>query len=180
MNIKLELLLAAKVMLALLVGGFMGWDRKHIHPAAGVRTYAAVCLGACLFGSLSLSVPEAAERERIAAQVVSGIGFLGAGVIMRERGRIAGLTTAATLWAAAAVGLAIAFGMYLLAIITSLLLFTLLEMHRLRGWGFSPNENPKQDDNAEPSRQAASSFSPMPGQQPVQHNGSADQGQRDK
>ena len=146
MNIKLELILAGKVLLALFVGGFMGWDRKHIRPAAGIRTYAAVCLGSCLFGCLSLAVPEPAERSRIAAQIVSGIGFLGAGVILRDRGRIAGLTTAATIWAAAAVGLAIAFGMYLLAVITALLLFTLLEMHRLRGWEFSPSENPRQEE----------------------------------
>jgi putative Mg2+ transporter-C (MgtC) family protein len=154
MNIKLELILATKVLLALFVGGFMGWDRKHIRPAAGIRTYAAVCLGSCLFGCLSLSMPEPAERSRIAAQIVSGIGFLGAGVILRERGRIAGLTTAATIWAAAAVGLAIAFGMYLLAIITALLLYTLLEMHRLRGWEFSRSENPRQDEADEKSELA--------------------------
>src|SRR5438093_13750458 len=130
MELKLQVVLAGRALLALLIGGFMGWDRKHIRPAAGIRTYAAVCLGSCVFDSLSLNVPEVSERARIAAQIVSGIGFLGAGVILRERGRIAGLTTAATIWAAAAVGLAIAFGMYLLAIVAALLLFTLLEMHR--------------------------------------------------
>jgi putative Mg2+ transporter-C (MgtC) family protein len=156
MNIKLELILTAKVLLAAFVGGFIGWDRKHVRPAAGIRTYSAVCLGACLFGALSLSMPEPSERSRIAAQVVSGIGFLGAGVILRERGRIAGLTTAATIWASAAVGLAIASGMYLLAVITGLLLFTLLEMHRRRSWEFSPDENAKQDDNAGPQSPGSS------------------------
>ena len=68
MESKLQLILAARALLALLIGGFMGWDRKHIRPAAGIRTYAAVCLGSCLFGSLSLNMPEATERARIAAQ----------------------------------------------------------------------------------------------------------------
>lgn len=81
--------------------------------------------------------------------MVAQIGFLGAGVILRERGRIAGLTTAPIIWAAAAAGLAISFDMFLLAVITALLLFTLLEMYRLRGWEFSPSENPKQDEEAE-------------------------------
>jgi len=145
-NVKFELILTARAFLALIVGGFMGWDRRHIRPAAGIRTYAAVSLGACVFGSLSLQMSEPSEKARIAAQVVSGIGFLGAGVIFREQGKIAGLTTAATLWAAAAVGLSIAFELYLLGLVTALLLFGLLEIHHLRGWAFSQNENPQQDE----------------------------------
>jgi len=148
MNVKLELILAARALLALIVGGFMGWDRKHVRPAAGIRTYAAVSLGACVFGSLSVQMSEPAEKARIAAQVVSGIGFLGAGVIFREQGKIAGLTTAATIWAAAAVGLAIAFELYLLSLVTALFLFALLEIHHLRGWAFPRNEDPLQDENS--------------------------------
>src|SRR5882762_4849949 len=91
MDLKLELILGLRALLALLIGGFMGWDRRHVRPTAGVRTYAAVCVGACVFGSLSLNMPEGTEKARIAAQVVSGIGFLGAGVIVRHRGQIAGL-----------------------------------------------------------------------------------------
>jgi len=144
--VKLELILAARAFLALIVGGFMGWDRKHIRPAAGIRTYAAVSLGACVFGSISLQMSEPTEKARIAAQVVSGIGFLGAGVIFREQGRVGGLTTAATIWAAAAVGLAISFELYLLSLVTALLLFGLLEIHHLQGWAFPRNENPRQDE----------------------------------
>jgi putative Mg2+ transporter-C (MgtC) family protein len=90
-------------------------------------------------------MPEGTEKARIAAQVVSGIGFLGAGVIVRQRGQIAGLTTAATIWAAAAVGLAISFGMYLLACITALLLFGVLELHHSRGWEVPENKNSREE-----------------------------------
>jgi putative Mg2+ transporter-C (MgtC) family protein len=90
-SLEVELKMAAKILLALIVGGFMGWDRKHLRPEAGIRTYAAVCLASCLFGSLSLNMSEQSERARIAAQVVSGIVFLGAGVIVRDQGKIAGL-----------------------------------------------------------------------------------------
>jgi len=147
-SVEVELKMAAKILLALIVGGFMGWDRKHLRPAAGIRTYAAVCLASCLFGSLSLNMSEQSERARIAAQVVSGIGFLGAGVIIRDQGKIAGLTTAASIWAAAAVGLAVAFDMYLLAVITAILLFMLLEMHQRRNWeGTSANDAPHEPEN---------------------------------
>src|SRR5260221_14284057 len=110
----------------------------QVRRAAGIRTYAAVCIGSCLFGSLSLNMPEAAERARIAAQVVSGVGFLGAGVIMRDQGKIAGLTTAASIWAAAAVGLSIAFDLYLLAVVTPGPFFILLGKHRAGGLGGGP------------------------------------------
>src|SRR4051812_34882375 len=101
MNWDLEFTFALRALIALLLGGFMGWDRKHQRPAAGVRTFAAVCVGACLFGLLSQFATDGADRARIAAQVASGIGFLGAGAIIRDRGRVAGMTTAATLWSAA-------------------------------------------------------------------------------
>ena len=86
--------------------------------------------------------------------MVSGLGFLHAGVIVRERDRIAGLTTAAKIWAVASVGLAIASRMFLLAIITAILLFILLETHQRRGWAFSAGENPRQNEDAEGSRQS--------------------------
>jgi len=139
MNWELEWSFAWRVAIALLLGGFMGWDRKHQRPAAGVRTFAAVCVGSCLFGLLSQLAADPADRTRIAAQVVSGIGFLGAGAILRNRGRVAGLTTAATLWAAAAVGLAVAFGRFILAAFTALLLFALLELHHRRAWASVKN-----------------------------------------
>lgn len=75
-----------------------------------------------------------ADPTRIAANVVTGVGFLGAGVILRDRGRTVGLTTAATLWATAAVGLALAFGMYVIGTLCAVTIFALLAVHDLPGW----------------------------------------------
>lgn len=109
---------------------------------AGIRTHAAVAIGACLFGFISfqigsqegISPPHTADPSRIAAQIVSGIGFLGAGVILRDKGHIKGLTTAASLWATASIGLAVASKMYILSIVSTLLILALLSLYRLPGW----------------------------------------------
>jgi putative Mg2+ transporter-C (MgtC) family protein len=135
-----EVLLALRVLAAAILGGIVGWQREHVGRAAGVRTFAAVSLGSCLFGLMStMSGPS--EGGRIAAQVVTGIGFLCAGVILRDQGRIIGLTTAATLWATAAVGLAIAYGWFLLAVLVTILLFILLAVPTKR-WERHPTGIP--------------------------------------
>lgn len=125
MNWEQQLLQATQILLAAMLGGLVGWQRERDGYEAGVRTYAAVALGACLFGLVSAQVG-GAKYPHIAAQVVSGIGFLGAGVILKERGKVHGLTTAATIWATASLGLAVASGLYLLALLGSFLLFGLL------------------------------------------------------
>jgi putative Mg2+ transporter-C (MgtC) family protein len=139
MNWQAESLLAAQVVLASVLGGLVGWQREHLGIEAGVRTFAAVSLGACVFGLIYPS------DTRIAAQIVTGIGFLGAGVIMRGRGHIHGLTTAASLWAVASVGLAVAYGKFVLAVLVTILLFILLSIP-LKKWerqqGFIENRKP--------------------------------------
>ncbi len=127
MNWQQDALQALCVLLAGVLGGIVGWQREHMGIEAGVRTFAAVSLGACVFG---LIYP---ADTRIAAQVVTGIGFLGAGVIMRGRGHIHGLTTAASLWAVASVGLAIAYGRILLGTLVTIILFILLAIP-LKKW----------------------------------------------
>lgn len=127
MNWQAEALLALRVALACVLGGLVGWQREHLGIEAGVRTFAAVSLGACVFGLIYPS------DTRIAAQIVTGIGFLGAGVIMRGRGHIHGLTTAASLWAVASVGLAVAYGRIVLAVLVTILLFVLLAIP-LKRW----------------------------------------------
>jgi putative Mg2+ transporter-C (MgtC) family protein len=127
MSWQAESLLAAQVVLASVLGGLVGWQREHLGIEAGVRTFAAVSLGACVFGLIYPS------DTRIAAQIVTGIGFLGAGVIMRGRGHIHGLTTAASLWAVASVGLAVAYGKFVLAVLVTILLFILLSIP-LKKW----------------------------------------------
>lgn len=129
-----ELSLFAHVVLAGFLGAIIGLERERFVGLAGIRTYATVSLGACLFGLISFHVSEPADVSRIAAQIVSGIGFLGAGVIMRDKGRVRGLTTAATLWASASVGLAVANYMYILSIGTTLLIVGILALHRVPGW----------------------------------------------
>lgn len=125
LNWKWDALCALRVVGAAILGGIVGWQREHVGRAAGVRTYAAVSLGSCLFALMSVAAGPS-EDGRIAAQVVTGVGFLCAGVIIREQGRIIGLTTAATLWATAAIGLSVAFQRFLLAVLVTILLFTLL------------------------------------------------------
>lgn len=129
----MELLFAARIALAGLLGAIIGLDRERQGSDAGVRTCMAISIGACAFSLVSLHVING-DPTRIAAQVVSGIGFLGAGVILQVRGRIEGLTTAATLWATASVGMASAFGMYVLAILTTALIYGMLVLHHFPGW----------------------------------------------
>ncbi len=134
MDWETEILMAARTILAAVLGGLIGFERERHGREAGIRTYAAVALGACVFGLVSSHVTGAADPTRIAAGIVTGVGFLGAGVILREQGRIAGLTTAATIWATASVGLAVAYGMYVLGLLTAAIIFALLAVHDLPSW----------------------------------------------
>ena len=92
-----------------------------------------MALGSCVFALISSHIP-GAEPSRLAANIVTGVGFLGAGIILRDKGRTVGLTTAAPVWSNSAVGTAIGFGMYLLAILTAVIVFGVLAAHHLPGW----------------------------------------------
>jgi len=127
-----ELILSIRILYAAVLGGLIGWERENHNRDAGVRTYMAVAVGACAFSIISNHVP--GDTTRIASQVVTGMGFIGAGVILQVKGRVQGLTTAATLWATASVGMASAFGMYLLSGLTALLILGTLGLHHLPGW----------------------------------------------
>jgi len=102
---------------ALLMGAVVGLERQWRQRTAGLRTNTLVCVGSCLFVTLGLMTPHEGNPTQIAAQVVSGIGFLGAGVIIRNGASVSGLNTAATLWCAAAVGVLCGFGHALFAAI---------------------------------------------------------------
>jgi len=106
-----------KLLLSVFLGGAIGLEREISDKAAGLRTNILICLGACLFMMVSRGFTglPVADPTRIAAQIVSGIGFLGAGAIMHEGDRVTGLTTAATIWVVAAIGMAIGGGWYSLA-----------------------------------------------------------------
>ena len=124
-----------RLLTALLLGGIIGAERERHKKAVGLRTLILISVGSALFTILSIRIvgPLGENPGRIAANIVSGIGFLGAGVILEERGRVVGLTTAATIWVAAAMGMAAGAGQYVLAGLTAavvmvvLLLFTRLE-----------------------------------------------------
>ncbi len=104
-----------KLGLAVLAGGLIGIEREFRDKAAGFRTLIFICLGASLFTILSGRLAGENDPTRIAAGIVAGVGFLGAGVIMRDSGRVVGLTTAATIWLTAALGTSIGGGEYALA-----------------------------------------------------------------
>jgi putative Mg2+ transporter-C (MgtC) family protein len=105
-----------KLGIALLLGGIIGAERERYKKDAGLRTTILITLGSTLFTILSTRVGgDNSDTTRIASNIVSGIGFLGAGVIMQERGRVKGLTTAATIWISAAIGMACGAGEFLLA-----------------------------------------------------------------
>jgi putative Mg2+ transporter-C (MgtC) family protein len=130
MTWQAEGLLVVRIVAAACFGGVLGWQREHMGIEAGVRTYAGVALGACIFGLISFQTP---GDTRIASNVPTGIGFLCAGVILRQQGHITGLTTAATLWAAAGIGLAVAQGMLIFAGLVTIVLFALLAIP-LKKW----------------------------------------------
>lgn len=113
-----------KLGLAVVAGGLIGFEREFRDKPAGLRTLIFICVGSAAFTMLSIQLADAANATRIAANVVSGIGFLGAGVILRDKGRVVGITTAATIWLTAALGMAIGGGQYGLAL--KLLAFTLM------------------------------------------------------
>jgi putative Mg2+ transporter-C (MgtC) family protein len=133
-DLGLDIEIVIRIVLAFLMGALIGLERERHGSSAGIRTYGAICLGSCVFGIVSMLVP-GADHSRISAQVVSGIGFLGGGIIFRSgQNSVMGLTTAATLWATAAVGLAVALGLYLISLLTSILIYTLLFLPRLSWW----------------------------------------------
>lgn len=121
-----------RLILATVLGGIIGLERESHEKAAGFRTHILVCLGSCLIMLTSMHIFDiykgvaTLDPARIAAQVVTGVGFLGAGTIIRFRASVRGLTTAASLWAIAGVGLAVGSGFYFAAIVTSVIIFVSL------------------------------------------------------
>lgn len=127
-----------RLLLSMLLGSVVGYERKRKGQSAGVRTFSLIAMGATLAMLLSIYVPQEylglknGDPGRIAAQVLSGIGFLGAGAIIQMKGSIRGLTTAAGIWMVATIGLAVGVGMYWVSVIaTALILFILVQLERI-------------------------------------------------
>lgn len=126
-----------KLALSLLLGGIVGFERKRKGQVAGARTFALISMGATLAMIVSIYIPQVylglknGDPGRVAAQVITGVGFLGAGAIIQTKGSVRGLTTAAGIWMVAALGLAVGVGLYWVAVIsTVLILFTLVSLER--------------------------------------------------
>lgn len=119
-----------RLAIALLLGGVVGFERERDSQPAGLRTHMILVLGACLAAIISeeMGAQFGSDPTRLAAQVISGIGFLGAGAILRFGFNIKGLTTATTLWTMAIVGLALGFGYYLIAVITTAFMLIILTL----------------------------------------------------
>lgn len=118
------------ILFSVFVGGIIGIEREYQLKSAGLRTMILVTLGACIFTMLSMSLGEPGSPDRIAANIITGIGFVGAGVIFKEENRVSGLTTAVTIWICASLGMTIGAGYYQEAIIGSLVVFLLLIMFK--------------------------------------------------
>ena len=133
MPIELEMVL--RLLLASAMGAIIGYQRERAGKPAGLRTHVLICVGAALFTIASLyAFGATADPARVAAGIVAGIGFLGAGaIIRRDEGLVAGLTTAATIWAVAAIGLAAGAGLYVIsAVTTAITLIVLFLPHPIR------------------------------------------------
>lgn len=126
----IQLKLFGQLALAAFLGALIGLERSYIGKAAGFRTYSLIALGSCLFTILSQIgfAGENIDPTRIAAQIVTGIGFIGAGLIIFQEQKIQGLTTAAGLWAVAAIGMAVGMKFYQLATYASLLILVILSI----------------------------------------------------
>jgi putative Mg2+ transporter-C (MgtC) family protein len=123
-----------KLLLALLIGGLIGAEREFRDKAAGFRTIIFICVGATLFTLFSIRLGRH-DPVRIAANIVSGVGFLGAGAILRDQGRVVGLTTASTIWLVAALGMGIGGGHYLfVGVATGVVLVVLWVFPQFEGW----------------------------------------------
>ncbi len=159
LSIEVQLDLALRLTVGLILGAIIGFERELHRQPAGFRTHSLVSLGAALFTIVSAYgfVGDQIDPTRIAAQIVSGIGFIGAGTILQHRGHIRGLTTAASLWSVAAIGTAAGARLYVVAIVGTLLILIVLSIldrvetmarHRLQlpPEGFILPDDPQPDE----------------------------------
>ncbi len=120
-----------RLVIAAIAGGIIGFERKTVHKPAGIRTHMLVSTGAALFTLVSITFFADTGSARIVGGIVTGIGFLGAGTIFRAKDQVKGLTTAASLWAVAAIGISIAVGFYLIGGVTVILILLILQLNKI-------------------------------------------------
>ncbi len=150
-----ELQIIMRLSLSVILSGLVGLERQWHRRTAGLRTHILVCLGSCLIMLTSLHVFDIYKNQtvldptRIAAGVITGIGFLGAGAIINQRDGIKGLTTAASIWVVSGIGLAVGCGFFTAAVFTTMLtLVTLFLLRYIEGMMFGkPQEGDKEGEN---------------------------------
>ena len=147
-----------RLVLAVGLGAIIGLDRETRDKPAGLRTFAIVSLGACLFTLVGeLAFPNDAETSRVVSTIITGVGFLGAGTILHRRSDVVGLTTAAGIWASAGIGMAVGMGLYVLAIGGAVLIVVVLWLFgklaaEIGGDDGDGSDDDGEDEEEEPSR----------------------------
>ena len=130
----MEYAIITKVAIAALLGAFVGFERELARKVAGIRTHSLVCLASALFTSISVDAFKdyigsvGYDPSRIISNIVVGIGFIGAGAILRHGSKVEGTTTAASLWAIAAIGVTVGIGLFKEAIVISVIIFVILQV----------------------------------------------------
>jgi putative Mg2+ transporter-C (MgtC) family protein len=142
-----------RIVLSFLIGAVIGFEREYHSKAAGLRTMIMICLGSTIFTEISMSIGMSSP-DRIASNIITGIGFLGAGVIFKDGLTISGITTATTIWICAALGMAAGAGEYFIAILGTLMVLLILSalsvftrkieaMHQARSYLITYSEDPR-------------------------------------
>ena len=140
MEIHLET--ALQLLISFFIGTAIGLEREYQSKAAGLRTMIMICLGSTIFTQISISIG-GVSPDRIASTIVSGVGFLGAGVIFKDGLTINGITTATTIWIAAALGMAVGAGEYFVGLIGSVVVLIVLTLFRTYSAGNRPSASSK-------------------------------------
>ena len=133
-----------KLLVSVGLGALIGFERELKHRPAGLRTHMLVSLGATIFTITSLSFD--IDPARIASGIVAGIGFLGAGNIIAHKGHVRGITSAATLWVVAGIGLSIGLGEFIIAVIGSIFVFAILQLGLLENRGTKDSKHVDSDE----------------------------------
>ncbi|GAB5490995.1 MAG: hypothetical protein Phog2KO_12100 [Phototrophicaceae bacterium] len=128
MSVEHQIYLSMNITLAMILSGIIGINRERSNKSAGLRTHMLTGTGACIFTILSLYAFPYADTSRIASNVVTGIGFLGGGIIIQKKNEAFDLTTAAGVWATAAIGMAVGVGAWFIAVYSTILLWIILAL----------------------------------------------------
>ena len=138
-----EYQIVIRLFVAMILGGIIGWERERRRKYAGLRTHMLVCLGSALITVAGIYgfAGAGSDPSRLAAGIITGIGFLGGGAIFASRGEVHGLTTAASIWLAAAIGLATGTGMFIAAVASTIFAIIILEL-----WIIEPEKEKKKED----------------------------------